>query len=509
MAPTKTRLVLLTQNPSLLADLKDILEDNRRHVVEVRDVDLLNPLLERGTDLVIIDLGLPDKSLAGAATRLGQRRDLPLLALASTSSKTWNHFSPANPLEETLTPPFNAEALQHMVDRLVDKSRFLRQQLIGVSAFMQDLRERLPKIASTPITVLITGESGTGKDVVARALHKFSQRHQGPFLPINCAAIPENLLESELFGHERGAFTDAKTQRKGLFEQADGGTVFLDEIGEMTPMAQVRLLRVLEEREVTRVGGAAAIAVDVRIVAATNKNLQQAVAQREFRQDLYYRLKVVELALPPLRQRRQDIPLLVEHMARDVSREGPNNFVGFSAAAMDLLSQYQWPGNIRELRNLVKHFVFLGPDGLVQPADLLPQLESPPVAEQNYLPVATHKTPDQSERELIYFALLDLKREMAELRRWLEERLNDSPPSQPRPIFPLEQAPFDPAESDSITPRPVGQDATGAVRPLKDLEREAIEETLTQVKGNRQKAADLLGISVRTLYRKLDEYGLK
>ena len=508
MAPTKIRLLLLTQNPGLLTDLKNILEGDRRHVVEVRDVDLLNPLLERGADLVLIDLDLPDKSLALAAPCLGRYRDLPVLALAPTSSETWNGFSQANPLEETLSPPFDAKSIQTIVDRLVDKSHFLRHRLVGVSAFMKDLHERLPKIASTPITVLITGESGTGKDVVARGLHHFSEHYQGPFRAINCAAIPENLLESELFGHERGAFTDAKTLRKGLFEQASGGTVFLDEIGEMSPSAQVRLLRVLEEREVTRVGGAAAISVDVRVVAATNKNLQKAVAQHEFRQDLYYRLKVVELALPPLRQRREDIPVLIEHMAQELNNKGANNFVGFTAAAMDILSQYQWPGNIRELRNLVEHFTFLGPAGPIQPSDIVPQLETPPTPEQNFIPIATHKTPDQSERELIYFALLDLKREMAELRRWLEDRLNESPPTQPRPIFPLEPAPFNPTEPDHITSQPMEQDA-GTIQPLKDLERKAIEETLTQVKGNRQKAADLLGISVRTLYRKLDEYGLK
>ena len=271
-------------------------------------------------------------------------------------------------------------------------------------------------IAATPLsTVLLTGESGAGKDKVAEALHRYSKRYNKPFKPINCAAIPENLLENELFGHEKGAYTDAKDRHQGIFEQAQDGTVFLDEIGEMALSAQVRLLRVLEERKVTRIGGNTAVAVDVRVVAATNRDLQEAVERREFRLDLYHRLKVVELAIPPLRRRSEDIPELVDYFVAELTQGNKSRFEGFSAASMALLKDYAWPGNVRELRNLVEHLVFLAPRRLVEPAYLLPHLESPP-APQRHLPVPTNKSPDQSERELIYFALLDLKREVAELR---------------------------------------------------------------------------------------------
>ena len=270
--------------------------------------------------------------------------------------------------------------------------------------------------------------------------------------------------------------------------------------------AQVRLLRVLEEREVTRVGGNQAISVDIRIIAATNRNLRKAVSEGAFRRDLYHRLKVAELDLPPLRQHREDLPLLLDHFVQQVSEEPSARYSGFSPAAMDLLLEYEWPGNTREVRNLVQHLAFLGPTGPVEPADLLPHLEQPPPPER-HLPVATNKTPDQSERELIYFALLDLKREVADLRGLVEDRFEVGSARTPRPIFParehVSEPEFTPTEIELQT------DGNGGVRSLKELEREAIEEALQQVGRNRRRAAEILGIGVRTLYRKLEEYGLK
>ena len=343
--------------------------------------------------------------------------------------------------------------------------------------------------------------------MVARALHRYSARREGPFIQINCGAIPENLIESELFGHEKGAFTDAKNRRLGVFEEASGGTVFLDEIGEMALTAQVRLLRVLERHEITRVGGNTAIPVDIRVIAASNKDLQQAVSQGEFRLDLYYRLKVVEWTVPPLRQRPEDIPLLIQHFVDERAQKNQVRFEGLSPTALDLLQEYDWPGNVRELRNLVDHLAFLGPRGQVEPRDLLPNLEKPPTL-GTHLPVATSKTPDQSERELIYFALLDLKREVSELRRLVEDRLV-SPvhgTTAAAPIYPLEEVAIADDKVEKATPvlPPDAQERT-----LKDLEKEAIEQALDRVGGNRKKAADMLDIGVRTLYRKLDEYNLK
>ena len=340
------------------------------------------------------------------------------------------------------------------------------------------------------------------------------------FVPLNCGAIPENLLENELFGHEKGAFTDARAQYRGIFEQADNGTVFLDEIGEMSLAAQVRLLRVLEQREVVRIGGSAPVSVDLRVIAATNRDLQKAVDQREFRLDLYHRLKVVELDIPPLRRRAEDIPLLIEHFISELTQDNKSRLEGFSAAALDLLQNYAWPGNVRELRNLIEHLVFLAPRALVEPEDLVPHLGIQPT---RHLPVPTNKTPDQSERELIYFALLDLKREVAELRAAVERNASampsSTPPVAPRavqpvgpeePIYPVEDTPYQPAGSQNSAAIRVPENA--AIEPLpslKDREREAIEQALDRVGGNRRKAAAILGISTRTLYRKLNEYDLQ
>ena len=498
----KSRILLLSRDPRLEESVKTALEGDRYHIVDVREAGVLQPLLTRGVSLVAVDLDMPDPILEETAARLGEFQEVPTLLLNRDSLDLWHRFSRDTPLEEQLDLPFTAEELPRRVDQLLEKARFLQgAELIGRSPVMQELRERILLVAPTPVsTILITGESGAGKDVVAQALHHYSERRDKPFKPINCAAIPENLLESELFGHEKGAFTDARAQHKGIFEQANGGTVFLDEIGEMSQMAQLRLLRVLDQREVTRVGGSAAVPIDIRVISATNKDLQEAVAHRQFRLDLYHRLKVVELAIPPLRQRTEDIPLLVDYFVAQLTGETQGRFEGFSTAAMDLLLDYDWPGNVRELRNLLERQVFLGPRRPLNPQDLLPHLERPPLLER-HLPVATGKTPDQSERELIYFALLDLKREVAELRRMLEEQLLR--PSQPTPVYPLEEPLIDAGPQERV------ESPIEPLPTLKDLEKEAIETALRRVGGNRKKAAEILAISPRTLYRKLDDYDLK
>ena len=505
MARQKLRYVLLSQDPRLVQLGHEALDSGRdRQIIDIREAALLEPVLDRGADLVIVDLGLPDKMLRAIAATIGERRHLPVLVLATRASD-WDRISRGNPLEAVLESPFTPPELAAAAAELLDRSAFLSESLVGQSELIQELRDRILLIAPTPVTVLLTGESGAGKDVAALALHHYSTRSQRPFRAVNCAAIPENLIENELFGHEKGAFTDARARHLGIFEQAQGGTVFLDEIGEMPLAAQVRLLRVLEQREVTRVGGSAPVAVDVRVLAATNKDLQRAVSQGHFRRDLYHRLKVVELSIPPLRQRREDIGLLIEHFIDTIPREGDRRrFKGFSAAAMQLLEEYGWPGNVRELRNLVESLLFLGPDVEVEPADLIPHLEQAPQTDR-HLPVPTSKTPDQSERELIYYALLDLKREVSDLKQMIEERVPED--SVPRPVW---QPPEEITEPTFVAAEPVGFEiAEQSVKSLKDIEREAIEQTLDQVDGNRRMAAQKLGIGVRTLYRKLDEYGLK
>ncbi|MBI5345008.1 MAG: sigma-54-dependent Fis family transcriptional regulator [Deltaproteobacteria bacterium] len=243
--------------------------------------------------------------------------------------------------------------------------------ILGTSAEVQDVRDTIEKIADTDTTVLILGESGTGKELVARALHYGSGRNGMPFVPINCGAIPEDLLESELFGHEKGAFTGAIATKIGRFEAADGGTIFLDEIGDMSPSLQVKVLRVLQEREFERVGGRNTIKVDVRVVAATNQDLESAVEEKRFRKDLYYRLNVIPVHLPPLRERREDVPVLAAEFLKKISQRKKKTIRGITAEAMKMLATYDWPGNIRELENLIERLVVLKEEGgLIQPKDL-------------------------------------------------------------------------------------------------------------------------------------------
>ena len=252
--------------------------------------------------------------------------------------------------------------------RLEDRYHF--ENIITKSSKMQRLIELIKVVGKSNATVLITGESGTGKELVARATHSQSSRHNKPFIAVSCAALPESLLESELFGHEKGSFTGAYTQKKGKFEFAHGGTIFLDEVGEMSANIQVHLLRVLEEKEFTRVGGNEPIRVDLRVISATNKDLRKAIEKQEFREDLYYRLNVVNIELPPLRERKEDIPLLAEHFLNKFAADNRKEVTGFSPDAMEFLLGYDWPGNVRELENAIERAVILAKDSLITVADL-------------------------------------------------------------------------------------------------------------------------------------------
>jgi DNA-binding NtrC family response regulator len=273
-----------------------------------------------------------------------------------------------------ITKPFKADEIKVVVKKALDhlalqeentylkaqlKAKYKFENIVGNSDRMQKVFSLIDKVASTDSTVLILGESGTGKELVARALHYNSPRSQNPFVPVNCGAIPEELLESELFGHEKGAFTGAFRTRIGRFELANGGSIFLDEISEMSPTLQVKLLRVIQEREFERVGGIKSIKTDVRIIAATNRDLEQEVSEGRFREDLYYRLNVIPLNLPPLRDRKEDIPLLVKHFMAKYGQEKNGKTVSFGKKAMNMLMQYKWPGNVRELENLVERVLVL------------------------------------------------------------------------------------------------------------------------------------------------------
>jgi DNA-binding NtrC family response regulator len=337
---------------------------------------------------------------------------------------------------------------------------------------------------------LIEGESGTGKDVVARAVHHASLRRDGPYVAINCASLAEGVLESELFGHEKGAFTGAIGQRAGVFERAHGGTIFLDEVGEMSGNMQVRLLRVLESGEVLRVGGVRPFNVDVRVVAATNRRLSDDVSKGVFRQDLYYRLRGISLYLPPLRDRKDDIPLLVDHFITQANQRHKKNVKGVDADALRRVVDNPWPGNVRELRNMVDTAVVLSATGRISLSLVESQLQGTVGREETLLPVPLHRTKDEAEREMIYASILALHRDVREILGLLREGVTGRPPSSMREVF-----------SDAPG-KPQG------VRSLAALERAAIAEALRATDGNRRKAAEQLGISERTLYRKIKEYGL-
>ena len=330
-------------------------------------------LLNQDYDLVISDIKMPRMGgmelLAKVKERTPETLMIMVTAFASTDEAVEAMKQGAY---DYITKPFRNEEIRLVVQNALER-KLLRQEnralkrelgqrgsfagLIGKSKPMQRVYDLIEKVAAGSVNVLVSGESGTGKELVARAIHFNSGRKEKPFVAINCGAIPENLLESELFGHEKGSFTGAIQQKAGLFEVAEGGTLFLDEIGELPPMMQVKLLRVLQERELRRVGGTRDIKIDVRLVAATNKDLANEVAAGRFREDLYYRINVVPLHLPPLRERRDDIPLLVEHFLKKL---GGSEHSTVTEGAMRRLLDYQWPGNIRELENAVERCVVLG-----------------------------------------------------------------------------------------------------------------------------------------------------
>jgi DNA-binding NtrC family response regulator len=364
--------------------------------------------------------------------------------------------------------------------------------IVGESVAIMKLVEVIRQVAPTDITVLITGESGTGKEVVAKAIHGAGARSRKALVTVNCGAIPEGIIESELFGHERGSFTGASEQRKGYFELADGGTIFLDEIGELPLPAQVKFLRILENGEYQRVGSSVPRKVNVRVIAATNKNLEVEMRQKRFRDDLFYRLRSVNIVVPPLRERAEDVPVLFTYFVAEISTRDGIRYGGITAEAMDLLRAYRWPGNVRELRNIAESMLILQKGKRIDAADVRATLrEHEPLGEERSLPVPIGKSVEQAERELVLRALLDIKGNLMELRSLLTQHVQSHPGSR--------------TEGDD------GTSATPADAPslsLEQMERRMIVEALDRYKRNRRVAARMLNISERTLYRKIKEYGL-
>ena len=324
---------------------------------------------------------------------------------------------------------------------------------------MQHIFSLLETVAPSDATILVRGETGTGKELIATAVHNLSRRKNGPYIKLNCAAISETLLESELFGHEKGAFTDAKEMRKGRFELADGGTLFLDEIGDITPSLQVKLLRILQEQEFERVGGTKTIKTNVRLVAATNRNLEKMVASGEFREDLFYRLNVIPVHLPPLRERYEDVKLLIEHYLHKFMKEHRKN-MSFSKQALEVLMNYPWPGNIRELQNTMERVVLICPEGV-----LLPEM-------------LNHVLPFNYQKLYIEPTVVP-------------EPLHVSPPEQIKP--------------EEI---PAQQKHTVTKVNLQEIEKESILQALIDNHGIQTKAATQLGMTARQIGYKMRKYGI-
>ena len=404
-------------------------------------------------DLVLMDIRMLKVSGLEAMEQIKAFNPaIPVIIMTAYSSVETAVAALKNGAYDYLTKPLDFDKLRLTMARAVEHirlkeenkrlkehlgQRFDRQNIVGNSPALAGLLETVSQVAPSEATVLITGESGTGKELIAGALHYNSARQEGPFIKINCAAITETLFESELFGHERGAFTGADRQKDGRFLLANGGTLFLDEISEMPPAMQVKLLRVIQEREITRVGGEQVIPVDVRIIAATNKDLVEAIAHNKFREDLYYRLNVVQLEVPPLRKRREDIPLLVQFFMDQFSEKNRKDIQGITPGAMDRMLRYDWPGNVRELMNAVERGVVMARTSFLEETD-----------------IPTILPPDSAGH----------------------------PQPSSEPAF------------------------TGL--PLEQVEKTAILQTLSAAGGNKSEAARQLGITRKTLHKKLKSYGM-
>ena len=366
------KILIIDDEAPIRRVLRDILENENYQVDDASTgMDALQLIKDHDFDAVFCDIKMPEMDGIETLEAIRKESDVPVIMLSGHGTietaveaikKGAFDFIPKPPdLNRLLITLRNALDKKNLAteNKVLKKAVKLQSQMIGESAPMMEVKDMIEKVAPTNARVLITGENGTGKELVARQLHELSPRCKGPFIEVNCAAIPSELIESQLFGHEKGAFTSAIKQRKGDFELADSGTLFLDEIGDMSLSAQAKVLRALQENKIVRVGGEKEIPVNVRILAATNKNLKEEIEKGNFREDLYHRLSVIVIQVPPLRERKDDIPLLVENfvtlIAQDMGKAAPQ----FEPEAIEALQQYQWTGNIRELHNIVERLVIL------------------------------------------------------------------------------------------------------------------------------------------------------
>jgi DNA-binding NtrC family response regulator len=412
-------ILVVDDDPGVRESFRLILEDHY-DVVDVHDGPrALEVVRSSQVDLVLLDIRLPGIDGIEVLERI-KAIDERVEVILVTAVKTVRTAVAAMKLGafDYLTKPFEEDELLSLSRRALERRALEREvavlrselarthdldEIVGVHATMEKLHGLIAQVARTPTTVLITGESGTGKELVARAIHRQGTRREGPFVAVNPAAIAESLIESELFGHEKGAFTGAHQRKLGKFELAHGGTLFLDEIGTLRAELQAKLLRVLQEREIERVGGTRSVRIDVRVIAATNTNLTEAVSRGAFREDLYYRLNVVPIVVPPLRERAQDVPLLAEHFIRRDNRDFNKHVTGLSPEALAALQAYRWPGNVRELENVIERCVVLAEGPVIQlndlPLDVLLPQQVTKVRAAEFLPL--NDATDQFERQIV------------------------------------------------------------------------------------------------------------
>ena len=361
-------------------------------------------------------------------------------------------------------------------------------ELLGNSIQVIELRQIIKQVGPTDVTVLITGESGVGKEVVAREIHRASKRKDNAFITVNCGAIPEGIMESELFGHEKGSFTGATDSRKGYFEAANGGSIFLDEIGELPLSTQVKFLRVIENGEYTKVGGSKSQFVDVRVIAATNKNLENEIRKNTFREDLYYRLRSIKIHIPPLRERKNDIEILFNYFANKFCERNSVTFKGITDEGLDFILNYSWPGNIRQLKNFTESILAMNSDRRITREDVIKQLNIP--KSESVLPAPLSTFREQDEKQLLFRALFELKTDIMDIKSSLDELKTGKKSNFNESGFLIDEE-----KLDTIT--------------FDDFEQELLTYYWNKYNGNINRIADKLKISNRTLYRKFKQYGLK
>ena len=465
----KMKILIIDDERAARYGMRKALESQGYEVAEAEDGESgLRQVEWFAPDLVICDISMPGMDGMTFLRRIGDADDPPpVIMITAYGSERVAVDAMKEGAYEYISKPYEVDELRLVVRNALEKVRLEREnralrfevarrggfgEIVGESPVMEKVYDLISKVSPTDVTVLVQGESGTGKELVARAIHEGSARKDGPFVSMNCAALPRDLIESELFGHEQGAFTGASKDRPGKFELAHGGTLFLDEIGDMSLDTQAKVLRVLQERTFERLGGSKSIEVDVRVISATNKDLPQEIAEGRFREDLYYRVKVVEVLLPPLRERREDIPLLAQHILRRFNERHGRSVEGISPEAMHVLMEYDWPGNVRQLMNVLERAVILTQGDVLE---------------------STHLSMDQ-----------------AESRFEVSEEVEQS--GVPEPYGRGEDLSFQEAKREAV----------------RSFEIDFLSAALKEHRGNVTRTASQLGMKRQSLQQKLKELGL-